>query len=300
MLHQENLSWSNPLTTKPRRTKAENLAIIAEKANRLADASPLAFTLVSGEHVTALTVNGEQLPLWPATVRGVPNLVLRSALFGTVQRGARAYQTAVKKASVDNVTVMHTGPQLDQADLDVWEQCLHLARVGGLGTRIEFTSGSFLTAIGRGKGKSQYEWLKGALRRLMTSLVELEDGKKAYAGQLIHHWSRDEVTGLNILEINPALSRLYGTDGWTGVQVDERRFLKKQPLAQWLHGFYSTHARPYALKVETIHRLCGSESKLMYSFRRELSEALVSLSEATGWECRIDEKDLVQIKRSLK
>jgi hypothetical protein len=113
---------------------------------------------------------------------------------------------------------MHKGPQLDKADLDVWEQCLHLARVGGeLGNRIEFTSGSFLTAIGRGNGKSQNEWLEGSLRRLTTSLVELEDGKKSFAGQLVHHWSRDEVTGLNVLEINPALSRLYGTDGWAGV-----------------------------------------------------------------------------------
>ncbi|MFZ2391997.1 MAG: hypothetical protein WAW68_06085 [Rhodoferax sp.] len=39
---------------------------------------------------------------------------------------------------------IHTGPQLDQADLDVWEQCLHLARTGGLGTRIQFTAGGFL------------------------------------------------------------------------------------------------------------------------------------------------------------
>jgi hypothetical protein len=74
----------------------------------------------------------------------------------------------------------------------------------------------------------------------------------------------------------------------------------KKPLAQWLHAFYRTHAQPNALTVETVHRLCGSESKLMHSFRRELSEALVSLSEATGWECHIDEKDLVQIKRSQK
>mgnify|MGYP003595520895 CR=1 FL=1 len=129
----------------------------------------------------AQTVN---LPMWPGTVRGVPNPVLRSALFGAIKRGKRAYQDGVKKASLEGVTVIHTGPQLDQADLDVWEQCLHLARTGGLGVEIRFTGHGFLKAIGRSTGKSQHEWLKSALRRLMTSLVELEDGKKAYAGQL--------------------------------------------------------------------------------------------------------------------
>ncbi len=32
-----------------------------------------------------------QLPLWPEAVRGVPNSVLRSALFGAIKRGRRAY-----------------------------------------------------------------------------------------------------------------------------------------------------------------------------------------------------------------
>lgn len=83
------------------------------------------------------------LPPWPSAVRGVPNSLLRSALFGAIKRGKRAYQQGVKKASVEGVTVIHTGPQLDQADLDVWQHCLHLARAEGLGTRIQFSAGSF-------------------------------------------------------------------------------------------------------------------------------------------------------------
>lgn len=102
-----------------------------------------------------------RLPLWPEATRGVPNAVLRSALFGAIRKGRRAFQQRVQKATVDGVKMIHTGPTLDQADLDVWEQCLQLARESGLGARIEFTAHAFLKAIGRSTGRSQHEWLKG-------------------------------------------------------------------------------------------------------------------------------------------
>jgi hypothetical protein len=53
---------------------------------------------------------------------------------------------------------------------------------------------------------------------------------------------------------------LFGRDGWTQVDWNIRSLLRGYPLAQWLHGFYSTHAAPYPLKVGTLHRLCGSET----------------------------------------
>ena len=34
-------------------------------------------------------------------------------------------------AAQDGITIRYTGEQLDQADLDVWEQALHLARTTG-------------------------------------------------------------------------------------------------------------------------------------------------------------------------
>lgn len=238
-----------------------------------------------------------QLPLWAEPVRGVPNSILRSALFGAIKRGKRAYQDAVKKASVDGVTVIHTGPQLDQADLDAWEHCLHLARKFGLGSHIHFSANSFLRDIGRATGKSQHEWLKGALRRLMTSLVELEDGKRAYAGQLIQEWFRDDKTGHHVIKINPKIAAMYGTDGWTQIEWQQRQALRKQPLAQWLHGFYSTHAAPYPYKVSTLHDLCGSENGQIAGFHRDLLDALNMLKEATAWTWEINESNLVRINK---
>jgi hypothetical protein len=239
--------------------------------------------------------NVAKLPAWSDTVRGVPNAALRSALFGAIKRGKRAYQDGVKKASVDGVTVIHTGPQLDQADLEVWEHCIELARKNGLGEKIHFGLGYFLTDIGRSTGGKDSEWLKGSLRRLSASVVEITDGKKTYWGSMIYRGVRDEETGKHVIEVNPDIAKLYGTDGWTAIERSVRTALKGQPLAQWLHGFYASHARPYPMKVETLHKLCGSENKQLAGFRRELAGALKRLAEVTGWTWDIDEADLVHV-----
>ena len=238
------------------------------------------------------------LPPWPSAVRGVPNSLLRSALFGAIKRGKRAYQQGVKKASVEGVTVIHTGPQLDQADLDVWQHCLHLARAEGLGTRIQFSAGSFLKAIERGAGGKDIEWLKNAFRRLSSSVVEVSDGKRAYFGPMLIGGARDDETGQYVIEMNLKIVSLFGTDGWTGVEFEVRRALKKQPLAQWLHQFYSSHARPFGFKVETIHRLCGSENASIKGFKQELRHALERLAEVTRWTCEIDENDVVNVAKT--
>ena len=235
-----------------------------------------------------------QLPMWGERIRGVPNGVLRSALFTATKRGKRAYFERMKIASVDGVIVLFTGPRLDQADLDVWEQCLHIARTHGLGNVIQFTAHGFLKSIGRSTGKSDHEWLKGAFARLRTSDVELSDGKRTFFGALISHGQRNEETGFYELALNPRIASLYNDDGWTGQDWEQRKTLKGKPLALWLHGFYSSHAKPYDYKIETLYKLCGSEAKEVKEFKRTLSESLPHLCEATGWNCRI-EGDKVQI-----
>jgi hypothetical protein len=238
-----------------------------------------------------------RLPVWPEAARGVPNVALRSALFGAVRRGPRIYLQAQPVASVNGIAVMFTGPRLDQADLDVWEQCLHLARTQGLGCEIRFSAHGFLKAIGRCTGKKDHEWLKNAFRRLMSAVAEFKAGSRAYAGPLLHHWARDEATGQQVIVLNPGIVELYGNDGWTQVEWAQRQALKGWPLAQWLHGFYSSHAEPFAMKVETLHRLCGSEAARMDNFRQELRKALGHLAESAGWTWEIDSSDLVLINR---
>jgi hypothetical protein len=55
---------------------------------------------------------------------------------------------------------------------------LHLARTGGLGTRIQFSAGFLKTRTA--PGAKDIEWLKNAFRRLSSSVVEVADGKRTY------------------------------------------------------------------------------------------------------------------------
>ena len=90
-----------------------------------------------------------QLPLWPEPKRGAPNAVLRAALFAAIQGKGRQYMLRKELiATQDGVTIRYTGGQLDQADLDVWEQALHLARTQALGTECHFTEKGFLKTLG--------------------------------------------------------------------------------------------------------------------------------------------------------
>lgn len=215
---------------------------------------------------TERAIADPQLPLWPEPVRGVPNGVLRSALFGAIKRGKRRYMEREPIASVEGIAIRYTGPRLDQSDLDVWEGALHLARPIKLGDRIEFTEKGFLRLIGRGGqggetiGKSDREWLKKVLARLSATTVEIKQGPYAYGGSLIDEYFRDERSGKYIVILNPRMKGIFNRDSWTQIDWNIRHALRGHPLAQWFHGFYSTHAAPLPYKIETLHRLCGSET----------------------------------------
>jgi hypothetical protein len=237
------------------------------------------------------------LPEWPEKARGIPNGALRSSLFGAIRKGPRKFLKRTTLQSVNGLTIVFNGPRLSQSDLDVWENCLHLARINGTGCHIRFTAYSFLKAIGRNTGKSDREWLKGVLLDLASSVVEINDSKRAYFGPLIHHGVRDEITMEFVIEVNPRVAILYGADGWTQIEWAQRWALRRQPLAQWLHGFYSTHAEPYPYKVETIRRLAGSENEHLYSFRQELRSAMSKVAEITGWTWCIVDADLLQVTK---
>lgn len=76
-----------------------------------------------------------QLPLWTETQRGVPNSLLRSALFAAIQRGKRPFLKRQLMASVENASITYTGIRLCQDYLTVWECLVHVAREQQLGNR---------------------------------------------------------------------------------------------------------------------------------------------------------------------
>lgn len=216
-----------------------------------------------------------QLPLWPDPARGVPNSALRGALSAAIQGKGRQALKRELLAVQQGMEIRFTGWQLDQSDLDVWEQALHLARMHPLGTRCEFSAHAFLKALGRSTGKPMHEWLKDVFARLGGCFVEITHERFTYGGSLLELY-RDEDTERYRLEINPKIRALYDA-GWTACDWQQRQLLRRKPLALWLHGFYASHAEPYPMKIETLRTLSGSRNKDKWGFKRDLKKALEQL-----------------------
>lgn len=237
------------------------------------------------------------LPLWPESVRAIPNAVLRGALFNVAK--VRATCTSLTLlTSVSGVEIRFKGERLNQTDLDVWEQLLHLARLQPIGSQIRFNTKTFLRKLNRQSGKTQRDQLHEEIIRLRSGTVDLlwTTDRKRFFGGLISKGFKDEDTQEYIIELEPRILEMYQS-GYSHIDHDQRQQLGANNISRWLHAFYSTHEHPYPYKVATLRDLCGSISNLRL-FRAKLKESLASLVEVGSIDSwRIDEKDLVVIHK---
>lgn len=274
------------MTTK--RTFEENLALV--KARSVVAKKVVAKTAPKAKQMS--------LELWPDAVRGVPNAVLRGALF-RVAKEREYHKERVLIASTTEHEIRFMGTTFNQTDLDLWETLLHLARLQPLGTEVEFTAHSLLKELGRGTGKSQHEQLKDELMRLISGAVEITwvKEKKAFAGALVSSYFRDDETGRYVVKFNNDMTKLYGM-GSTYIDWEQRKALGKNNLAKWLHSNYASNVAVLDYKVETIRNLSGSTSELR-RFRQTLRAALdelVKIGAIRSWS--IDQKaDLVRVDK---
>ncbi len=229
-----------------------------------------------------LPKNVAQLPLWPEPVRAVPNGFLRSALFGAIAKGRRRYINGEDLAAVDGVTIRYKGERLDQGDLDVWESVLHAVRLQELGSQCRVTSYALLKLMGKTDTGKNRTTLHNRIERLVANAVTVKQGRYTYIGGLIRFAAKDEETQEWVIELDEKLRPLFAGDQFTQVEWGVRHALDGHQLAQWLHGFYASHAKPFPLKVETLHRLCGSEAGLMSDFAKKLRKALDAVAEASA------------------
>jgi hypothetical protein len=237
------------------------------------------------------------LPLWPEEVRGVPNAVLRGALF-TVSKERTTHKQITAVAAVEGIEISVKGERLNQQDLDLFEMLIHLQREQPLGDKVEFTAHAMLKTLGRPTGGSAHQRLANDIARLGSSWVEIKwtAERKAFGGTLVASAWRDDESERHVVRFNNDTMALYG-QGHTWIDWGERQSLGQNNLAKWLHGFYAGHAMPYPYKVETLRVLCGSAAVLR-EFRRLLRRALdelVAIDALKRW--KIDETDLVTVQR---
>jgi hypothetical protein len=248
------------------------IAAIQEKAKQHADRAP-APTAQPASNVV-------RLPLWPEPVRAVPNGFLRSALFGAIKKGPRRYMQRELVAAVEGVEIRYTGQRLDQGDLDVWESVLHAVRLQELGSQCRLTSYALLKLMGKTDTGNNRATLQVRIERLVANALTVKQGRYSYIGNLIAGAAKDEETQEWVIELNPKLRPLFAADQFTLIDWDVRHALSGQQLAQWLHGFYASHAKPYPMRIDTLLELSGSENESATSSRQKLRKALGAVTEA--------------------
>lgn len=223
-----------------------------------------------------------QLPLWPEPVRAVPNGFLRSALFGAIRKGRRRFVKGERLAALDGIEIHYTGERLDQGDLDVYESVLHAARLQELGSRCRVTSYALLKLMGKTDTGKNREILQTRIERLRANAIRMKQGRYSFIGGLVDEAYKDEETQEWVIVLNPKLRALYGADQFTQVDWSVRQALDGKPLAQWLHGFYASHAKPFPMRMETLLKLAGSEDANPRSALQTLRKALDAVAEASA------------------
>ena len=71
------------------------------------------------------------VPIWGGTERGIPNGLLRSALFGMIESGKRAHVNNVPLFTSRTSVLRFSGDELDQRDCDVFMALLNLVQEQG-------------------------------------------------------------------------------------------------------------------------------------------------------------------------
>jgi hypothetical protein len=241
-----------------------------------------------------------QLPLWREDRRGSPNSFARSALFSAIQGKDRALVKDELIFSQQNFSVKYSGEQLNQEDMTVWLSLVDLARQHPLGTECSFTAYGILKHMGLSDGGDQRKRLFENMKRLAGGLVEIRLDRSVYCGTLVDDFFVDEVSDHYKLTLNRKLINIFGEHDWTALNWDQRKQLRRKPLAQKLHEYFSSHEFPKPVTIEFLHSMTGSNTKKIFKFKQSLKTALDELVKIAFLESYHIEGEKVTVKRVHK
>lgn len=235
------------------------------------------------------------LPTWSEATVGLPNSLLRSALFASTSKN-RGFLRDANIEAVGDVEITMTGESLCDYDRKVFGFCLDHYRdrplssdaQRGADVWVQTTYYSACLELDLAPGLGVYRALRGSLLRLnaatlrvkigrlnvpLPCLVEVvfEDGADAAA---------DALRGSDLIafRISESMANLFGPTTWTAVPM--QALTAFSGLTGWLAAFYSTHRAPYIIKIDDLYQRTGvtcSKSE----FRRMLRIAIDKLTPET-------------------
>lgn len=211
----------------------------------------------------------------------IPNAFLRSAVFAVIGKGQRAILSEAQINGQAGTGLTYTGEQLDQRDLDLWGPLVDLIyQKPGI---TEYTTSwyALLRILGITDTGPNRISLRNRLQRLSSCKLSVDNPWCKFTGSLIRVSYVDGNKSLS-LRLAPRINELFESKHYTKIHWDLRSSLRGNPLAQWLHGYYATHAKPHPVRIETLKKMSGSNTRSLGKFRQLLSKALEKLATASA------------------
>lgn len=220
-----------------------------------------------------------QLMIWPDDERGIPNALVRSALFNVdqIRAGERDVLVDAEVLAMGNLNITYSGQQLRQDDADVWLQLVHMGR-DNLARPIEFTCNAMLTELGWSRRTGNRLRLAKTIERLQWTRVKITKGEEGYGGPLIFSFKwREHDAELRTwtVRLNNDLADLFALTQRTRLDWETR--LSLSPLEKWLHGFYMSHRDPFPISIELLLKLTKSNCSTLKDWRDLVREAMDKL-----------------------
>jgi hypothetical protein len=237
------------------------------------------------------------LPWWPEEKRGSPNSFLRSALFAAIQSKDRVMLKEAILGSQQGIIVKYTGEQLNQEDLTVWLGVMDMVKQHPLGTECSFSAYAILKHIGMDIGGKSHQKLRDSILRMTACVLTVTNEKMTFSDRMIDRFIIDEETKQYKVKLGRHAIKLFGNNEWTALEEKQRRLLVKKPLASFLHGYYSSHAKPLPVSLDFLSGISGSRNSQQKDFKRKVKAALEELVKSSFLKSYDIEGDIVRVER---
>lgn len=232
------------------------------------------------------------LPSWRDAAVGIPNLILRSSLFSASAVTDKPLMN-LEILSQGDTSIMLTGHPLGDYDRRVFAACLNYYRCdrplssGDDPRWVKVTFWQLARDLKVTYSANTHQAIRDSLIRLnaahlrirvkrvdipMPRLMDVvfDDGYQGRATpeRLLRG---SDLISFRVLE---SMARLFGPEDWSA--VSDTALHEYSGLPAWLASYYSTHAKPYPVKVEDLFKWSGVVCELR-EFRRRLKRALARL-----------------------
>lgn len=232
------------------------------------------------------------LPSWRDATVGIPNLFLRSSLFAAAEVTDKPLMN-LEIVSQGDTSITVTGHPLGDYDRRVFAACLNYYRddrplcPGGDPRWVKVTFWQLARDLKVTYCANTHQAIRESLIRLnaahlrirvkrvdipMPRLMDVvfDDG---YQGRdtPCRQLKGSDLICFRVLE---SMARLFGPADWSA--VSDVALHDFSGLPAWLVSYYSSHAKPYAVKVEDLFGWTGVVCELR-EFRRRLKRALARL-----------------------